>query len=158
MDKRPDGKTLLTWDGLDALIATLVDRIGTKRFDFFLGISRGGLIPTALLAKRLRQFEILTASVMFYDANDKRLPHPVLLQFPPEPILLGKTVLVIDDVWDSGHTLALITKVVRRAGGIPLVATVFFKPEKSEVEGKPDFYAAETNDWVVFPWEPLTEQ
>jgi hypoxanthine phosphoribosyltransferase len=36
--------------------------------------------------------------------GEETLPEPVFLQFPLDPLLFGKRVLVVDDVWDSGRT------------------------------------------------------
>lgn len=146
-------KRYLTWQEVDALCQRLADQLRGQKFDLFLAISRGGLIPAGLLAKRLKHFHVLVASVMYYDERDQRLEHPVLLEFPAEPVLHGKTVLIVDDVWDSGQTIAFIEKIVVRAGGQPKVATLHFKPQRSEVDGHPDFYAEETQAWIVYPWE-----
>ena len=40
---------------------------------------------------------------MFYE-GEETLPEPVFLPFPPDPLLFGKRVLLVDDVWDSGRT------------------------------------------------------
>ena len=93
-----------SWDELLALVRLLAGKLGEEPFDLLLGIARGGLIPAALLAQALSIRNILTAAVMFYEEGEETLPEPVFLQFPPDPLLFGKRVLVVDDVWDSGRT------------------------------------------------------
>jgi hypoxanthine phosphoribosyltransferase len=93
----------LSWEGLLALVRRLAESLREEEFDLILGIARGGLIPTALLAQALSVRDILTAAVMFYE-GEETLPEPVFLQFPPDPLLFGKRVLVVDDIWDSGRT------------------------------------------------------
>ncbi|MDI6740423.1 MAG: phosphoribosyltransferase family protein [Candidatus Edwardsbacteria bacterium] len=143
----------ISWFDVEELIDRLVEQLRGQRFDYVIGVSRGGLIPTGLLAKRLRYFNVLVASIQGYDENDRKLPHPILLEFPPEPILHGKDVLIIDDVWDTGDTIALVRKIVERAGGQAKTATLHWKPKRSQHGGPPDFYAAETEEWIVYPWE-----
>jgi hypoxanthine phosphoribosyltransferase len=92
----------LSWEGLLALARRLAEALREEEFDLILGIARGGLIPTALL-EALSVRDILTAAVMFYE-GEETLPEPVFLQFPPDPLLFGKRVLVVDGVWDSGRT------------------------------------------------------
>jgi hypoxanthine phosphoribosyltransferase len=92
----------LSWEGFLALARRLAEAL-REEFDLILGIARGGLIPTALLAQALSVRDILTAAVMFYE-GEETLPEPVFLQFPPDPLLFGERVLVVDDVWDSGRT------------------------------------------------------
>ncbi|GAG50773.1 unnamed protein product, partial [marine sediment metagenome] len=57
---------------------------------------------------------------------------------------ITKSTLVIDDICDSGTTLAKYTDK-----GL-CTATLFFKPHSTI---KPHFFVEETKDWVVFPWE-----
>jgi hypoxanthine phosphoribosyltransferase len=120
----------LSWEGLLALVRRLEEALREEEFDLILGIARGGLIPTALLAQALSVRDILTAAVMFYE-GEETLPEPVFLQFPPDPLLFGKRVLVVDDVWDSGRTALAVKERVRQAGGVPLVATLHFKPGRN---------------------------
>jgi hypothetical protein len=116
----------LSWEGLFPLVRRLAEALREEEFDLILGIARGGLIPTALLAQALSVRDILTAAVMFYE-GEETLPEPVFLQFPPDPLLFGKRVLVVDDVWDSGRT-ALAVKEGAPGGGVPLVATLHLSP------------------------------
>lgn len=109
----------ISWADVEALIDRLVEQLRGRHFDYVIGISRGGLIPTGLLAKRLYYFNVLVASIQGYDEKDVKLDRPVLLEFPAEPILHGKDVLIVDDVWDTGDTIALVRKIVDRAGGRP---------------------------------------
>ncbi|GAA6734980.1 phosphoribosyltransferase family protein [Thermus oshimai] len=141
----------LSWEDLLLLVRRLAERLQGQPFDLLLGVARGGLIPTALLAQALGARDILTAAVMFYEGEEP-LPEPVFLQFPQDPLLFGKRVLVVDDVWDSGRTAFAVKERIRRAGGTPWVATLHFKPERNRVPDHPDFYAEETGAWVVYPW------
>jgi len=146
-------KLILSWNAFEQLTGVLVERIGNQHFDVLLGITRGGLTLTAKLAYRLNQSRIVTAAVRNYNDDNQRLPEPELLYFPQAYIFAGKTVLVVDDVWDSGLSIALVCRLIRQAGGTPLVATLYYKPGRSKVTGQPDFYAAETETWIDYPWE-----
>ncbi len=146
-------RTFLSWEDLLRLVRHLVGRLPGEEFDLILGIARGGLIPTALLAQALGMRDIVTAAVRFYE-GEEALPEPVFLQFPPDPVLFGKRVLVVDDVWDSGRTALAVKLRVRQAGGFPLVATLHFKPGRNQVPDQPDVYAEATEAWVVYPWAP----
>jgi hypothetical protein len=107
------------------LVRRLAEALREEEFDLILGIARGGLIPTALLARALSVRDILTAAVMFYE-GEETLPEPVFLPFPPDPLLFGKRVLVVDDVWDSGRTALAVRG--GPGGGVPLVATLHLSP------------------------------
>ncbi|MGC7380965.1 phosphoribosyltransferase, partial [Xanthomonas citri pv. citri] len=68
-----------------------------------------------------------------------------------------KKVLVVDDVVDSGRTLALVLELLRGYGAECRSAVIYEKP-RSEV--RPDFSWNSTDEWIVFPWsaeEPVTK-
>lgn len=67
-------------------------------------------------------------------------------------------LLIIDDVFDSGRSVAAIIdqlqKLCRRNTPQDIqVATVYYKPHKNKTSLVPDFYIHETDQWLVFPHE-----
>lgn len=67
-------------------------------------------------------------------------------------------LLIVDDVFDSGHSLeAVIEELTRRCRrNLPeriRIATVYYKPERRRTALVPDFYVHETSHWLVFPHE-----
>jgi hypoxanthine phosphoribosyltransferase len=67
-------------------------------------------------------------------------------------------LLIVDDVFDSGHSLeAVIDELTRRCRrNLPekiRIATVYYKPERRRTALRPDFYVHETSRWLVFPHE-----
>ena len=75
------------------------------------------------------------AAVEYYDDHGRPGPHPTFLQFPADPLLRGKRVLIVDEVWDSGTTIHAVTERVRQAGGDPATAVLHYKPARSVVAG-----------------------
>lgn len=146
-------KDIVAWSDLDDLVLTLADRLAGMTFDVMLAITRGGLVPAGMLAYRLRLRNILVAAVEYYDDAGQPGPHPTFFQFPADPLLRGQRVLVVDEVWDSGTTIAAVIDRVRQAGGIPTTAVLHYKPGRSRVEGAPDVHAVETDRWVVYPFK-----
>ena len=143
----------VAWDDLDRLVADLAGQLRDERFDVLLAITRGGLVPAGMLAYRLGMRNILVAAVAYYD--DEGLPGETatFLQFPADPLLHGRRVLVVDEVWDSGTTIAAVVGRVRQAGGDPTTAVLHYKPARSRVELVPDFHVVETDAWVVYPFK-----
>jgi hypoxanthine phosphoribosyltransferase len=146
-------RDIVSWEDLDRLVAQLAERLEHERFDLLLAITRGGLVPAGMLAYRLRIRNILVAAVEFYDDHGQPGPHPTFLQFPADPLLRGQRILVVDEVWDSGTTIAAVTERVRQAGGLPTTAVLHWKPERSLVPGAPDVHAVATAAWVVYPFK-----
>ncbi|MBU2677139.1 MAG: hypoxanthine phosphoribosyltransferase [Gammaproteobacteria bacterium] len=67
-------------------------------------------------------------------------------------------VLIVDDVFDTGNTIAaVISELSRRArGNTPediRIAVPWFKPSRNETKLIPDYFLRETAEWLVFPHE-----
>ena len=62
-------------------------------------------------------------------------------------------MLIIDEVWDSGTTIAAVSARIRAAGGVPITAVLHYKPGRSRVDIVPDHYIVETDDWVLYPFK-----
>src|SRR5947209_2725298 len=95
--------------------------------DMILGIARGGLLVAGALGYALGIKNTFTMNVEFYTGIDERLEMPMIL--PPVPDLLDFadfTVLIADDVADTGATLQLVKefcagKVAEVLGAVLLV-------------------------------------
>jgi hypothetical protein len=140
------------WDELDALVGRLAIAIG-RDHDLVLAITRGGLVPAGILAYRLDLREILVAGVEFYTGDGGTHPAPLVTQFPTADLLRGRRVLVIDEVWETGETMAEVVRRVREAGGIVTTAVIHYKPGRSRVALTPDHYAALAHGWVTYPYK-----
>lgn len=145
-------KMIVTWDDLEAMVAALAVKVGTH-YDVVLCITRGALVPAGMLAYRLGFRNILVAAVAFYDDAGQPAEQPTFLQFPADPLLHGRRVLVIDEVWDTGTTIAAVVERIQLAGGRPTTAVLHYKPTHSRVEIVPDHFVVETDAWVVYPFK-----
>lgn len=152
-------KYRLTWADIEQLVHRLIEKIGdTSRFNALLVITRGGMAPACLISEWTGMRNILVAAVMFYTGIGKKMERPAFLQFPPDPYLKDQRILVVDDVWDSGRTAMAVKERVIAAGGIPEIAVLHYKPGHSVFpDDRPDFYAEETDAWIIYPWEPLED-
>jgi hypoxanthine phosphoribosyltransferase len=144
---------VLTWTDVDKLIGELLPQMrGT--FDSMLMITRGGLVPGGILAEALDIRHVLTAAVRFPEMEEKMLAWPTFLQFPEDELLRGRRVLIVDDVWGSARTINTVRGRVEAAGAYPAVAVLHYKPAESLFKTKkPDYFAAVTDAFIVYPWE-----
>ena len=64
-------------------------------------------------------------------------------------------LLIVDDIHDTGLSMQQLLNELNSAITINSIkiAVAYYKPDKSKVDFKPDFYLEETNDWLVFPHE-----
>jgi uncharacterized protein len=158
--RRPamDEQRELSWEDVEALATALADELRHRPFDLILGVLRGGLVPACLVSRLLGVRTVLAASAASYadDAKVSGMP-PRLVQFPPTELLAGKQVLVVDDIWDSGRTAMAVRGAVERAGGLPTVAVLHYKPAASLFPGGgPDAFGATVDVWIAYPWERVS--
>jgi hypoxanthine phosphoribosyltransferase len=147
-------KDVVTWEDLERLVARLAEQMAAgPPPDVVLAISRGGLVPAGMLGYRLGWRDMLLAAVVVYDDEHGFRGHAEFLQFPPDELLRGKRVVIIDEVWDSGTTIAAVHERVRSAGGHPVTAVLHYKPGRSRVALSPDHFVVETDAWVVYPFK-----
>jgi len=146
-------KQHLTWTQIEDLAIRLADRLPTG-YDVMLVITRGGMVPACIVSERLNLRNILVAAVMFYTGQERTLDKPIFLQFPSDPLLNKRRVLIVDDVWDSGKTIMAVRERVQQAGGFPETAVLHYKPRRTAfADTRPDFYVDETDAWIVYPWD-----
>ncbi|WP_299026323.1 phosphoribosyltransferase family protein [uncultured Thermanaerothrix sp.] len=158
-------REVLTWNDVEQLIDHLIPQFEVE-FDAMVMITHGGIIPGGLLAEALKMSIILTASVDFpaeleYEnlkekEKDKSrlLAWPKFLQFPEDHLLRNRRILVVDDVWGSGRTITAVKNRITGAGGIPYTCVLHFNPYRSLFgTARPDYYAATTDAYIVYPWE-----
>jgi hypoxanthine phosphoribosyltransferase len=147
-------KRTVTWQDVERLVGRLL-RALPRDYDNILVITRGGMVPACLISERANLRNILCAAVMLYEGEEQTLPAPVFVQFPEDRQVEGRRILVVDDVWDSGSTLVAVRDRLRKAGARVDVCVLHYKPARSRFPGDgPDFYAEETNAWIVYPWDP----
>lgn len=147
-------KVYLSWNDVDRLIYSMLPRLQGYDYDLVLAITRGGIIPGGIIAQRLGVQQVLIASVDFYEDEKMELDWPVFMQFPSDSFLRGKLVLIVDDVWYRGKEVMSVTDRVEHAGGRALSAVLHYKPQFSLFKDKsPNFYGAQTEDWIIYPWE-----
>ena len=143
---------VVTWTDLEKLVDHLIPQLyGT--YDALVLITRGGIVPGGMIAESLDIRSVLTAAVRFPDVEQKLLAWPTFLQFPEDDLLRDRRVLVVDDVWGSGRTINSVRGRIEAAGGKPEVAVLHYKPGESLFSTRPEYYAAITDAYVVYPWE-----
>jgi len=136
----------VTWDQLHRDARALAWRlIELGPFDGIVAISRGGLIPAAIIARELDLRLVESISIVTYDDEQKGEPRIIK---PPAAAGDGKGFLIIDDLVDTGTT----ARVVRG-----LLPEAHFACIYAKQDGRPlvDTYVTEVSQdtWILFPWD-----
>jgi hypoxanthine phosphoribosyltransferase len=141
-----------TWNQLYSMILNLADKIRRDGFkpDIIVGVSRGGWPPARILSDLLDNPNLANVRAEFYLGVAETKQAPRLTQPVSVPVA-GKKVLVVDEVADTGKSLALVKEHMSERGAMEVrIATVYYKPWSIV---KPDYNEKETTRWIVFPWE-----
>ncbi|MDR1976657.1 MAG: phosphoribosyltransferase [Campylobacteraceae bacterium] len=130
-------------------VKKIAHEVKPYKFDAFLAIARGGMTFGHFLAHALDTRELYALNSIHYEGS-KKLDFIKIFNIPD--LSNVKSVLVLDDIADSGETLAEIKKVLGEL--YPKlevkIATLLYR-ETSLV--RPDFYAQKTEEWIEFLWD-----
>lgn len=149
---------MITWEEVGRLIDHLIPQF-KREFTAMVMITRGGIVPGGLLADAMDITHILTAAVDFpaqqmKTEQAKLMMWPEFIQFPAEDKLRGRPTLIVDDVWGGGRTITAVKNRVSAAGGFPETCVLHFNPYRNLFgHVRPDYYAAITDAYIVYPWE-----
>lgn len=110
-----------------------------------VAITRGGLVPAAIVARELDCRLIECASVVTYEEKDKGEPKVIK---PPAAAGDGEGFLILDDLVDSGTTARVVKGLLPHAR----FACLYAKPDGEALADV--FVTAVPQDvWLLFPWD-----
>ncbi|MEM7300433.1 MAG: xanthine phosphoribosyltransferase [Pseudomonadota bacterium] len=140
----------VSWDQFHRDSKALAWRLsGMGEWRAIVAITRGGLVPTAIIARELGIRMIETVCIASYheykDQGDLHVLKGISDDLAGEN---SKGVLVIDDLTDTGKTAAKVREMLPHCH----LATVYAKPK-----GRPmaDTFVTEVSQdtWIYFPWD-----
>ncbi len=141
----------VSWDQFHRDARALAWRLaGSGPFDALVAITRGGLVPAAIVARELDVRLIETISIASYHDYKTQGGLKVLKPISSEVARLDAEakILVVDDLVDTGATMKVVREFLPKAH----VATVYAKPL-----GRPlvDTFITEVSQdtWIYFPWD-----
>ena len=144
-------KYALTWSDFERDVRLLSDRLRAHGpFEALVAVSRGGLVPAAMVAHHLDVRLVETVCIASYDGALRQ--DLMVLKAPSEDFFAshpcGRGVLIVDDLVDGGGTAQALKKLLPEA----FLAVVYAKPQG--VVFVDAFAKAFVQDvWLVFPWE-----
>ena len=131
-------------------LSGLMDARG--EFKAVVAITRGGLVPAAIIARELGIRNIETVCIASYheykDQGDLTVIKGISERLVADTGGEGEGVLVVDDLTDTGKTAKKVRDMLPKAH----IATVYAKPK-----GVPtaDTFVTEVSQdtWIYFPWD-----
>lgn len=137
----------VSWEELHRATRELARRqLPARQWKGLIAVSRGGLVPAAIIARELNLRVVDTVCVSSYDHQEQRVDASLLKDISATED--GEGFLVVDDLVDTGNTLRLLRQRLPKARFI----VVYGKPAGLELVD--DYEADLTQDtWIHFPWD-----
>lgn len=147
--QNPEKNFPVTWEELHRNAKALSWRLAElAQWKGIIAITRGGLVPAAIVARELDIRVVETISVKSYDHQTQGEIR--VLKAAEAVDAEGEGWLLIDDLVDTGKTAAYVRKMFPKAH----FATLYAKPA-----GRPlvDTFITEVSQdtWIYFPWDLL---
>lgn len=134
------------------------------RPQFIIGIWRGGT-PVGIAVqeffdyKKVHTDHIAVRTSSYYGINQQSKTIKVHgLQYLIENANADDSLLIVDDVFDSGRSISALIEQTRKLMRLNTpkdirIATPWYKPSNNKTSITPDYYVHETSQWLVFPHE-----
>jgi xanthine phosphoribosyltransferase len=148
----PEKAFPVSWDMFHRDARALAWRLSAAGpFSALVAITRGGLVPAAIVARELGIRVIDTVCVASYThtkQSELRVLKTIAEDVKASGGGRGKGVLIVDDLVDTGNTARIVRDLLPEAH----FATVYAKPM-----GRPlvDTFITEVSQdtWIFFPWD-----
>ncbi len=144
-----EGVEEIAWERFAALAARLTVALAARQVDMALGIARGGLFPATAVACALR-CDLYPVRVSRRVGDRVHYARPVW-HLGVTPDVAGKVVAVIDEIADTGETLAMVANRVREQNARRVVTATLVA--HTWADPMPDITALVTDALVIFPWD-----
>jgi hypoxanthine phosphoribosyltransferase len=143
------GVVAITWERFAELSRALVEKLAPYDIEAVVGTARAGLFPATAVSLMLRR-ELYPARVSRRVNDEVKFQHPQWIVDVAADVK-DQVVAVVDEIADTGETLAMVTERVKQRGAkqvitISLVAHSWADP-------MPDVVALITDALVMFPWD-----
>ncbi|WP_375752933.1 xanthine phosphoribosyltransferase [Vibrio sp. HN007] len=137
-------KFIITWDNMQMYCRQLAAKqMPAEQWKGIIGVSRGGLVPAAILARELGIRYVDTVCISSYD-HDHQRDMTVVKAVEGD----GEGFLIVDDLVDSGDTARKLREMYPKGKLI----TVSAKPAGADLV---DDYIVDIDQdtWIEQPWD-----
>jgi len=145
-------KLYVNWNDIDHMVDDLINQMFADNWkpDYIVGITRGGLTPAIMMSHKTG-IKMYTLDVRLRDGGtDSNLESNLWMA---EDARLGKKILLVDDINDTGETIGWIKDDWQSDN---MKFAMLIENEASKVSS--DYNCKTVNKfekdvWIVYPWE-----
>ena len=145
-------KLYVNWNDIDHMVDDLINQMFADNWkpDYIVGITRGGLTPAIMMSHKTG-IKMYTLDVRLRDGGtDSNLESNLWMA---EDARLGKKILLVDDINDTGETIGWIKDDWQSDN---MKFAMLIENEASKVSS--DYNCKTVNKfekdvWILYPWE-----
>src|SRR5438046_7633886 len=142
--KTPHGVLQVDWPFFGELCRALALKIFRDYDpDVVIGIARAGVIPGAVVASILQR-DFASMAITRTETGGR----PVVIAGPTR-LVTGRRALIVDETCGTGAPMKLALNAVRELKPAAVKTAVSFRTGPFQ----PDFYALETDNFIILPWD-----
>ncbi|MEM0134289.1 MAG: phosphoribosyltransferase [Thermoplasmatales archaeon] len=153
MDFQKVPSRIVSWEEVERWAEIIVEKIGDFKFDCVISVIRGGLVPARIVADYLSIKDIFTLKTEHWGITATP-DGKAAVTYPIVKDLIGRSVLVVDDITDTGQSLKLAIEATKQKNPKVVKSATFLHINRAEIA--PDYFAeevtAENWKWFIFPW------
>jgi hypoxanthine phosphoribosyltransferase len=138
----------ISWEKLYKDCVTLAKYAANSHADEIVAISRGGVVMGRLLSDFL-DLPMSNISMHSYIGTLQTKEPEIVAKLTKN--IAGKTILVVDDVSDTGITFQKAIPYLERLGASKIYSVAPYA--KLQTKYIPDFCVEKTDKWIIFPYE-----
>lgn len=157
-------KKIYTYNDIHRSVKILSEKIGESHLkpEIIIAIGGGGFIPARILRTYL-EIPIYAINIVLYEGKQTGETGPQVTQWldKPQEVLENRRILVVDEVDDTGTTLAFCVELLAKYNPAQIGLAVIHKknkPKKIQLPSLVDeYFAAEEigDEWICYPWDAL---
>ena len=153
-------KKIYTWRDVEKMFSQLLVQLYNSEWrpDYIVGITRGGNVPATILSN-MTGIRCEAVKVALRDGESGKTGDSI--SWMADDAKLGKNILVVDDINDTGATFEWLSNDWGLNGGDNVRFATLTENLSSNFDGV-DYYCDEVNKaeedvWLVYPWENVGE-
>lgn len=139
----------ISWTDIEKDCLSMYPKIKSLNVDCIVSISRGGNVVSRIISDLMGTLPISSITISSYH-DLKKYDTPRLVE-KSDRDLMGKSVLLVDEVSDTGETFHIAVEYLK-SKNVTKIYTLspYIKPHTTF---HPDFYAKSIDGWIIFPYD-----
>lgn len=138
----------ISWERFEKDCIKLAKKVKKLPIDRIVAIARGGLVAGRLFSDFL---DLPVSGITIFSYKNMKQKKETKITETPSSSFENQTILIVDDVADSGKTFELAVKFFQQKKvKKTYTAAVYYK---SHTKFLPDFTSRKIDKWIIYPYE-----